>query len=235
MLKARQMVWAMGFLAAALLCTADAQAQARKGGGRGMGMGMGGQVGPGIISMPAVQKELKLDDKQAAEARVFGEAYRAKAQEMMADLEGLEGQDRMSKMQEMNAKHSATGMKEVEKMLKPEQAKRLKQIVFQARGIDGLSDPEIAKELKITSEQTDKVKGLVEASRSEMREAMADANGDRAAMTEAMTKIRKATQAKALALMTPEQTAKYKELAGESFEMPAMMGGGGRPGGGNRN
>ena len=233
MLNARQMVWAMGFLSAAFLCTADAQAQQRKGqgGGRG-GMGMGGMVGPGIISYPAVQKELKLDDKQAEEARVFAEAYRAKAMEMMADLEGLEGQARASKMQEMTAKHSATGMKEVEKMLKPEQAKRFKQVLFQARGTEGLTDPEVAKELKITSEQSDKVKNLIEGSRAEMREAMQDTNGDRAAGAEAMGKIRKATNAKALALMSPEQTAKYKEMAGEPFELPAM---GGRPGGGRGN
>ena len=218
----RQMIWAVGFLSAALLAPAAVQAQGQRGGGMGMG---GGMAGPGVISVPAVQKELKLSDDQVEKAKTFGEEYRAKGREMMSELEGLEGDERMTKMQTLNRGHFAAGMKEVEAMLKPEQTRRFKQIVFQTRGLENLTDPETAKALKVTGDQADKVKELLEGSRSEMREAMQSSGGDRQVAMEKYQAIRKETNAKAMALMSAEQKSMYKEMAGEPFEMPAM----GRP------
>ena len=219
-------IWTVGFLASALLAPAAVQAQGQ---GRGQGMGGGGgMAGPGIISVPAVQKELKLSEEQASKAATFAEEYREKGREMYAELEGLEQAERQTKMQALNQKHFAAGMKDVEAMLKPEQTKRFKQIVFQTRGIDNLTDPETAKALKVTPEQADRVKNLLETQRSEMREATADAGSDRRAAMGKMQEIRKATLEKALAKMTPEQKTMYKEMAGEPFEMPAMGGRGGR-------
>lgn len=216
-------------LMAALFTAAPALAQQGRG---GMGGGMG-MVGPGIVAYPAVQKELKLTDEQAEKARTFAQDYQAKMRESMTGLQDLDQSERMQKMQEIARKHSAEGMKEVEGMLKPEQTARLKQIIFQARGIDAFSDPEVAKELAITPDQKDKVGNLVETMRSENRAAMQDANGDRQAAAAKQAKIRKETLAKALALMTPEQVAKVKTMTGEPFELPAMGGGGRRPGGNN--
>ena len=214
----RQMLWAVGFLAASMAPVA-AQAQ----GPRGGGMGMGGMAGPGLINTPAVQKELKLTDEQKEKATTFAQEYMGQ----MRDLRDLSPEDRMAKVQKM----SADGMKDVEKMLKPEQTKRFKEIVFQARGLDNLNDPETAKALKITADQSDKIKNLMEAQRSEMQEARQDAGDDRQAMMAKMQSIRKETTTKAMALMTADQKAMYKEMAGEPFEMPAMGGGGrgGRP------
>jgi len=218
----RQALWAVGFLSAALFSPVAAQAQ---GPGRG-GMGAGGMAGPGLIAVPAVQKELKLSDEQAEKARTFATEYREKAQEAMSQYADLTGEERMTKMQSVNRSMSASGMKEVEAMLKPEQTKRFKQLVFQARGVDNLTDPEIAKALKVTSEQADKVKNLMENERGERREAQQEANGDRQVMMEKMQAIRKETNAKAMALMTADQKAMFKEMGGEPFEMPAMGRGG---------
>ena len=214
----RQAVWTMGLLSAALLTPGVAQAQ-----GRG-GMGGGGMNGPGLIALPAVQKELKLSDEQAEKARTFAAQYREKAQEAMSQYADLSGDERMTKMQTVNRTMSAAGMKDVEAMLKPEQTKRFKQIVFQARGVDNLNDPETAKALKVTSEQADKVKNLLEGQRGEMREAQQSAGGDRQALMEKMTAIRKETTTKAMTLMTADQKTMFKEMAGEPFELPAMGG-----------
>jgi len=218
----RQALWAVGFLSAALFSSVAAQAQ---GPGRG-GMGGGGMAGPGLIAVPAVQKELKLSDEQAEKARTFATEYREKAQEAMSQYADLTGEERMTKQQSVNRSMSASGMKEVEAMLKPEQTKRFKQIVFQVRGIDNLNDPEIAKALKVTSDQADKVKNLMENERGERREAQQEANGDRQVMMEKMQAIRKETTTKAMALMTADQKAMFKEMGGEPFEMPAMGRGG---------
>ena len=213
----RRAVWTVGFLATALAIPVVAQAQGQRGGGMGMG---GGMAGPGLISNPAVQKEIKLTDEQKGKATSFSEEYRSQ----MGDLRDLSPEERTTKLQKMNAE----GMKDVEKMLKPEQSKRFKEIIFQVRGMANLADPEIAKALKVTAEQSDKVKNLTEAERSEIQEARQDAGDDRAAAATKTTAIRKATMTKAMALMTPDQKSMWKEMAGEPFELPAM-GGGGRP------
>ena len=215
-------VWAIGLLSAALLSPNALYAQGRGGGGGGMA----GMAGPGLIGNPAVQKELKLTDDQTEKAKEFAEGYREKSRESMAKLEGLEGEERMKKSAELNMVNAKAGMKDVEGMLKPEQTKRFKQIVFQARGPEALTDPEIAKSLKVTPEQAEKVKSLLEDQRAESRAAMQDSNGDRQAMMQAMLKLRKETATKALALMSAEQKAMYKEMGGEPFEMPAMGRGG---------
>ena len=231
----RKLSWAIALLSTALLCVTDAQAQQRKGqqgkaqgGGMGMGMGMG-MTGPGMISLPAVEKELKLTNEQKEKAKSFAEEYREKGQEMRSQLEGLDRDERMAKMQELTRAHYTTGMKDVEAMLKPEQTKRFKQIVFQTRGTENFTDPAIVKMLKMTDAQKDKVKNALESSQSEMREAMQDAQGDRQEMATQMTKIRKETTAKVMALMSPEQITMYNDMAGEKFDLPAMpMGRGNR-------
>ncbi len=215
----RRMVWAIGFLSAALCCPGAVQAQ-----GRG-GFGGGGMAGPGLLGNPAVQKELKLSNEQTEKVTAFAEEFRSKARESMSQLEGLEGEERMKKQQEIGRSHHASGMKDLEAMLKPEQTKRFKQIVFQARGIENLTDPEVAKALKVTGEQADKVKGLVDNSRSEMREVQQSSGSDRQVMMEKFQAIRKEINAKAMALMTADQKTMYKEMSGEPFEIPAM----GRP------
>ena len=67
----------------------------------------------------------------------------------------------MKKQQEFSKSYSAEGMKKLEAFLKPEQLKRFKQIELQAQGIAAFSDPEVVKSLKITGEQTEKVKTLM--------------------------------------------------------------------------
>ena len=52
-----------------------------------------------------------------------------------------------------------------------------------------------------------------------MMEAQEAANGDRQAVMQAGTKIRKETNTKAMALMTDDQKKAWKELTGEPFEI----------------
>ena len=225
MMNCNRAIWIFGLLTAALLTPNATFAQGRG----GAGGGMGGMAGPALIGNPAVQKELELTDEQTEKAKDFAEGYREKARESMAKLEGLEGEERMKKVTELNMANAKAGMKDVNAMLKPEQAKRFGQIVFQMRGIEALTDPDHAKSLKVTAEQSEKVRNLLDDQRAEMREAMQDSGGDRAASMRKMLKIRKETNAKAMALMTPEQMTMYKEMSGEAFEMPAMRrDGGGR-------
>ena len=190
-------------------------------GGRG-GFGGGGGGPAGLLSNKSVQQELKLDADQITKASKWAEEQRARFTEASQKYADLSEDERRTKMQELRRTANEESHKAVTAMLKPEQTKRFKQIVFQARGIDNLTDPEVAKALKVTDEQAEKVKALMDDQRGQTREAMQASNGDRQAAAEKFVAIRKETNAKAMALMSADQKMMYKEMAGEPFEMPAM-------------
>jgi len=187
--------------------------------GRG-GFGMGGNMGiPGLIANPGVQAELKLDDAQKEKATAFAEELREKQREMYTSTEGLDGEERMKKLQELGRASSVERMKTLGTFLKPEQTKRFEQIVFQQRGADALADPVMAKKLAITVEQAEKVKALIGEQRAQMMEARDSSNGDRGAIMRKDLAIRKETTAKVMALMTDAQKATWKEMTGEPYEV----------------
>lgn len=210
--KAMLATMALGILAT----PAFAQGQGGRGGG---GMGGGGMGGVGLISNVGVQKELKLDEVQMQKATDFSEENREKMRELYSQTQGLEGEERMAKMQELNRTHNAEAMKTLGTFMKPEQVKRFEQIVLQQRGAEALTDPVVAKNLKVTEEQTGKVKALMGEQRTRMMEAQQEASGDRQAAMQKGTAIRKETNTKVMALMTDAQKATWKEMAGEPFEI----------------
>jgi Spy/CpxP family protein refolding chaperone len=74
---------------------------------------------------------------------------------------------------------------------------------------------ELKKELSLTEEQAAKVKSIFEQHDKEVRKLFEASGGDRAAMREAMQQKVKQTDEKILALLNPEQKAKYTELMKE--------------------
>ncbi len=74
---------------------------------------------------------------------------------------------------------------------------------------------ELKKELSLTEEQAAKVKSIFEQHDKEMRKLFQATDGDRAAMREAMQQKVRETDDKILALLKPEQKAKYTELVKE--------------------
>ncbi len=134
-------------LSLAALLTSPALAQGRGGFGRGgMGMGM-------LLANPSVQKELKLDDAQVEKAKEHAGKMREKMQEVRETLQGLEQDERRTKMAEINKEMNATTLKDAGAFLKPEQLARLRQISVQVQGLQAFSDPEIAKKLNLTETQ----------------------------------------------------------------------------------
>jgi hypothetical protein len=74
----------------------------------------------------------------------------------------------------------------------------------------------MAKELKLSDEQVKKFKDL----QSEARKALADLiqAKDRTGKSEKLAKLREETRTKILAVLTDEQKAKVREIAGPPFE-----------------
>ncbi len=212
---------ALGLVA---LMAGPALAQQGRGGGRGFG---GGGIGM-LLGNASVQQELKLDATQIEKAKALNTKLREK---VTAATQGLEGQERFTKMREMSTELNTEANTAAKEFLKPEQMKRLHQIHHQVQGVQAFADEHVQTHLKLTDSQKSDIHSIVEASNTEMRSIgqgfQSDPEGTRAKMTE----HRKETISKIEAKLTDEQKTTYKEMLGAPFEIkfePRPGGGGGR-------
>ncbi len=191
--------------------------------GPAMAQGRGGYGGEGgganLIGNPGIQKELKLDDDQVKKAREVAQDFTARMQDARSSVEGLEGDARMKKIQELSKIGNDEALLTLGTFLKPEQLKRFKQIRLQQRGANAMTDPAIVSALKVTDDQAEKVKAIIADSRTEMREAQESAAGDRQAAMQKFNSIRKESSTKVMALMTDDQKKAWKEMTGEPYEV----------------
>lgn len=200
---------------AAMVCgTAQAQQRQRPGGPGGFG------IGPMfLLGQKSVQEELKLSDEQVKKIKELTE----KQHESFQGLRDLSREELRTKMQEA----AKANDKAIAAILKPEQLKRVKQIGLQQRGAMVVNDPDVAKTLKITDEQKEKIKDI----QTKAREAAG--GGQRPDRSEEAIKkreeARKATNEKVMGVLTAEQKTKLKEMQGETFtgkiERPQFGGG----------
>jgi len=232
--------WTICAAVVLLIATAGAvEAQQPGGGGRGRGRG-----GPGGFGNPAmmrvmllsndkVQKELELNDDQKSELKKIGEELRPAGgggnfQNLSDDERAKQRTERDAKMKEAQAK--------VDKILVPQQQERLKQISWQVAGAQALSDPEVSEKLKITDKQKEDIKAVQDKAGEETR-ALFQGGGSREENQTKMADIRKASEEKTLAVLTPEQKTEFDKLKGDKVEISfadLFGAGGGRGRRGNR-
>lgn len=188
-------------------------AWAQRGGGRGFG-------GPSaFLSNKSVQQELKLDDKQIEGANKLAEDLRAKSRESLQSLAGLQGQERGEKLRELMKPINEEAEKGIATLFKPEQAKRYHQIVLQQSGAGAFATPELQSDLKLTDEQKEKIKTILEESRAQGAEIRKNAGDDREGAREKSNALRKETLEKVMASLTDDQKKTWKEKTGEAFEV----------------
>ncbi len=176
-----------------------------------------GMVGEGrspvlmLANQKSVQEELKLGDEQIKTVAAITKALKQKGE----DLTETDPLERMKKA----AEFFKDAEKQVLAALKPEQAKRLRQIALQRQTmISAIERPDVAKEMKLTEEQTKTLRELREGAMKEMAKVREGGAESREEARKKMTEIAKATDEKLLKLLTDEQKAKWKELLGEPFK-----------------
>jgi hypothetical protein len=171
-----------------------------------------------LLRNASVQEHLKLDGKQVQKAKELAEKMAEKARENREALQGLEGEERLRKQQDLTREiHEAT-TKAIGEFLKPDQIARLKQISYQRRGIQAFSDPEVAKKLNITDEQKTAFRQIAQEARQE-RPAGKDFLDDREAAMNKDSEIKKEALAKAEAKLNKDQKKTWEELLGAPFEI----------------
>ncbi|WP_165064129.1 hypothetical protein [Paludisphaera rhizosphaerae] len=221
-------------LALVAVTASPALAQQRGGGGRGFGGGMmggGGNVAM-LLAAPGVQDELKLTEDQKSKVGDLAEKAREKMASARESLQNLEGEERMTKMRELNREANADAQKALADILKPEQVARLKGIQYQAMGVAAFENEELQKALKLTDAQKSELASIARDTMEKNREAMQGFQDDREGAMAKMRDIRKDGIAKAETKLTSEQKAEFAKILGAPFEV--RMGGPGGPGGGRR-
>lgn len=230
-----------------------------RGGQRGGGFPGGGGRGPGggidkltLVAAKPIQEELKLGEDELFFVKQLTEDFRADSRELFAgiDFRSLSDEERRTKFEEVGKKRAAL-VKESEKglaaLLTAAQSKRLDEIALQLMGVGALSNEDVAKKLKLTSDQKKGVEEAIKAAdddRQKMFEEMRAAGGGAGGfegIREKMEEARKKSDAKVLAVLSDEQKKQFDEMKGKPSEIDRRalfsFGGrggqsrGGRPGG----
>jgi Spy/CpxP family protein refolding chaperone len=190
--------------------SAFAQQPRRAGGGFGPPGGMtAGPSAAALLRNDKVQEELNLTDDQKAElqkaAAAAGDKYRD-------DLE-----------------------KATMGALKPDQAKRLKQIEVQSAGLAAFSKEDVQAALKLTDAQKASVKTAADDMQKDIQDLFKDAQGDREKMAGAFKKIQELRTEgldQVVKGLSDDQMKTWKDLTGDKFEVALGQGGFGAGGGG---
>jgi hypothetical protein len=132
---------------------------------------------------------------------------------LLRDTTPEEGSDRVQALI-AKVKSSLNGI------LKPDQLKRLDQIVLQAQGPEALCLPGVAQRLALSSNQKKEIRETIESRRKEVQELLEQVKkGAEKDPQEKATKIRSAEQEQLLLILTESQQKQWAALLGKSVDL----------------
>jgi hypothetical protein len=194
-----------------------------------------------LVQNQGVQKELKLTDEQRQKAVQVGqkieERYTQKLRDLHENLPDLSPEKGSAAYLELEKERTEETVKALADILTPEQMKRYQQIRLQVRrGLSAFEDPEVQQVLKLSDEQKEKIKIIVDDFRKmnnlEFQKELEgdlqkkvdllkawDAMGFASAVTEKTPALSKAYLEKVVAVLNDEQKKTWKEMTGEPFEL----------------
>jgi hypothetical protein len=198
-----------------------------------------------VVKNSGVQKELKLDEDQikAVNEKVtlppgigfggggggrgkgkggggkggFDKERFTKMMEKMQAFKDVPDDKMEEKVMEVFKEELEPPTKELDKILKPEQMTRLKQIARQQGGPAAYLKSENIKDLSITDEQKTKLTAINTELDKDRQELFRGGGGFSPETREKMETLTKEATEKAVAVLTDEQKAKWKTLIGEPY------------------
>jgi hypothetical protein len=200
---------------------------------RGAGWGGFGRDPLSLLTHKSVQEELQLAQEQVDQVLYLADQQRGS----FRHPQEWSREERRKMLQE-RAQANEVALAEA---LNPEQFRRVKQISWQQRGVHAFGDAEVAEALRLTDDQKEKIKAVQEEALGEGRGGFGRGGfgrgGHREEARERSAALRRGTEDKVMNLLTAEQKARWKELAGAPFQGEIRrpgFGGGDRPGRGWR-
>jgi hypothetical protein len=170
-----------------------------------------------LVQNKSVQEELKMTDEQVAKVKEIADKSREKFKD---ELEKGDFKAKFEIFKKVNDSITETVTKDLDKLLKPEQIKRLKQIEIQQLGVEAFTKDSVIKDLKLNDDQTTKIKTLTETLQKDTKAAFEDAGKGK--FQEAFKKVgelKTATMEKVTGVLTDTQKTKWKDLTGDKFEL----------------
>lgn len=230
----RLSVFALAAVMAGLVLTTSLSAQGRRGGG--FGGGRGGMGPLMLVNNETVQKEIGLTDDQKTKLTALREEFTKDMQEARGSApagnpQDLSQEERTKLFAEMAAttkKLSDKYLPKLKETLKPEQFERVQQIAYQAAGPGAFTNDDVVKALDLTKEQQEKIATVNKDFQAKMQGAF---GGGAGGGFEAITKLREEQSAELAKVLTKEQEEKWTALKGKAFDLAALQGGRGGPGG----
>jgi hypothetical protein len=161
-----------------------------------------------LLRQKSVRQDLKLPHEETEKifeftAKQYDEAQ--KIQELPEDQRKAKFDSLVREDEEFLARH-----------LTPEQRKRLEQISMQLAGLMWVTRPAIVRELNLTDEQKQKAREYQKEAGEKVREVIHAENKE--GRKEKLAELHRANHDKLTSLLTDQQKAKWKELAGEPFK-----------------
>lgn len=195
--------------------------------------GMGMNAGMMLLQRADVQKELNITAEQKAKAEDLQAKQREKMQQLRQNSDQMSPEERRKAMEELRSGSDPASV------LNETQKKRLKELEYQWQGPMALMNPQVAKEVGLTNEQTTKMAGIQTQMMENMRGMFqgGGGGGNREEMMKQMQEARAKVEKDIEAVLTPEQKQKWQSMQGKpfTFEGGRGMGMGGFGGGfGNR-
>ena len=186
---------------------------------------LGGGDSTMLLQQESVKKELKLTPEQITKVKNLSEKMRVKFDQFLnarAEESGgkkiivvdADDDEHSKRMQELRRETEQA----LARILKPEQAKRLKQISYQRQGSRAFTDPEVTKVLQLTDEQKKKIHEVNEETNEQLHEFFQPGMPPDEETHQKMTKLQRASVAKIMRLLTVAQKTKWKELEGKPFK-----------------
>ena len=155
-------------LTAGLLVLLASPAFAQPPGGRGMFQPTAAM----LLRDEKVQEELKLTDAQKADFKKITDKYKDDIEKARTDRD-------FPKMMELFKSASEDVDKAVPTVLKPEQRKRLDQLLVQVSGVNAFSKDEVKSALKLTDNQEKEIQTTLDDLKKDREDLLKDVGEDR--------------------------------------------------------
>jgi hypothetical protein len=173
---------------------------------------------PPILLNKSVQEELKMTPDQVRQLALFDRNLHRQYQKDVDDINELEPDVGLEKAEKMVNTLKKLSKNALSQILTGKQKIRFRQIQIQQQGLVAFFTPEAISVLKLTKEQRAKYREL-SAEASKAKEAFQHGDLDYETALAKHQALRRETQAKALAILSPEQMMEWTRLAGPPFEI----------------
>lgn len=196
----------IGWLAASVVAASVAAAQAPRGESLAVALAL---PPPLLLAQKSVQEELGMTAEQS---RRLQELFR-RDREAAGRLGGLSADERQRRIRQLVEEDE----KAIGEVLKPEQHRRLGQISLQLYGAQAFADPDIGKELNMTSEQRGRAIALLEEPGKRMDD-LRPGSADEATIRRQTRDMDQRAAERIVAMLNTDQQARWKEMVGRPFK-----------------